>query len=222
VAEIPAGAAGIVAGAHSLGVTLDAEQAQRLAAFAEQLSHWNRAFNLISRRDVGRLLPRHLLDSLSAGPWLAGDHVMDLGTGAGLPGVPLAIAYPERRFTLVDRNARRIRFVSHACRTLSIANVEALACDVAGLPAGRRFDTIVARAVADVTAVWRLGQPLLRRGGRMLVLWRGQSASAAAAEVDSLQEPLPGLARLDHHEIRIPGLDRPHRLAVLEGEDGAG
>jgi 16S rRNA (guanine527-N7)-methyltransferase len=219
VAELPAGVAGIVAGAHSLGVTLEVRQAEQLAAFGELLCHWNRAFNLISRQDVDRLLPRHLLDSLSAGPWLAGEQIMDLGTGAGLPGVPLAIACPERRFTLVDRNARRIRFVSHACRTLSIDNVEALACDVAGLPAGRRFDTIVARAVADVAAVWRLGSPWLRSGGRMLVLWRGQSSAAVD---DAMPVSLPGLARADHHEIRIPGLTRPHRLAVLEGEDGVG
>jgi 16S rRNA (guanine527-N7)-methyltransferase len=200
-------------------VTLEIRQAEQLAAFGELLCHWNRAFNLISRQDVDRVLPRHLLDSLSAGPWLAGEH--DHGPGyrcraaggaAGhcLPGAALhpggsqRTSHPFRQSRLPDALHRQRR---------------ALACDVAGLPAGRRFDTIVARAVADVAAVWRLGSPWLRSGGRMLVLWRGQSSAAVD---DAMPVSLPGLARADHHEIRIPGLTRPHRLAVLEGEDGVG
>lgn len=214
MAETPPDLTGIIDDARCLAVALERHQAEVLKRFGDLLVHWNRAFNLVSRRDVERLVPRHLLDSLSIAPWVEGVEVMDLGTGAGLPGVPLAIAQPQRRFTLVDRNARRIRFVAHACRSLEIRNVEAIACDVIGLPADRRFDTIVARAVADVAEVWRLAEPRLRGGGRVLVLWRGQSEAEPR-----LPDALPRLARADQHHVRIPGLTRPHVLVVLERED---
>lgn len=203
--------------ARALGVDLDADQAGRLATFAGLLEHWNRSFNLVSRQDVGRLHARHLLDSLSAVPWLAGTSIMDLGTGAGLPGLPLAIAQPQRSFTLVDRSSRKIRFVGNACRSLGLDNVTPVAGDVRGLPADSRFDTIVARAVADMAAVWALGRARLRPGGRLVMWWRGQSGEARPEDPP---DDLPGLAQVTIHEIVIPGLRRPHRLAVLEAEGG--
>lgn len=204
--------------ARALGVDLDADQAGRLATLAGLLEHWNRSFNLVSRQDVGRLHARHLLDSLSAVPWLTGTSIMDLGTGAGLPGLPLAIAQPQRSFTLVDRSRRKIRFIGHACRSLGLDNVTPVAGDVrSSLPADSRFDTIVARAVADMAEVWALGRARLQPGGRLVVWWRGQSGEARP---EHPPDDLPGLARVTIHEIVIPGLRRPHRLAVLETEGG--
>lgn len=204
--------------ACTLGVDLDPAQARRLAAFGDLLERWNRSFNLVSRQDVGRLRARHLLDSLSASPWLAGTSIMDLGTGAGLPGVPLAIAHPQRSFTLVDRSNRKIRFIGNACRSLGLDNVTPVAGDVRSLPAASRFDTIVARAVADVASVWALARIWLPPGGRLVVWWRGQSGEGRDA---APPEDLPGLARLTVHEIAIPGLQRPHRLVVLETDGGS-
>ena len=96
------------------GIALQPPAAQRLADFGALLLRWNRSFNLISHRDERRLLNRHLLDSLTALPWLKGHALADLGSGAGLPGIPLAIACPERNFVLIDRHEKRMRFVQQA------------------------------------------------------------------------------------------------------------
>jgi 16S rRNA (guanine527-N7)-methyltransferase len=222
VADPAAEALDIAAGARHLGVVLDADQVGRLAAFAGLLAHWNRAFNLVSRQDIGRLRERHLLDSLSVTPWLAGSEVMDLGTGAGLPGIPLAIARPDLQFTLVDRSPRKIRFVQQAIRSLALGNVTVHAGDVRGLPEPRRFDTIVSRAVAEVGVLWALGGERLRPGGRMLVLWRSQSRGDARAPAnDDLATSLPDTVHAVQQEVSVPGLARSHRLIVVESTGGA-
>ncbi len=120
-----------------------------LLQFAALLRRWGAAFNLVSRRDSPRLVARHLLDSLSLAPMLRGVRVVDLGTGAGLPGVPLAIACPERSFTLIDRSERRIRFVRQAVVELGLTNVVPIAIDFDDFRADALFDTVVSRAVAN-------------------------------------------------------------------------
>ncbi len=205
----------LAGGAETLGVQLAPRQVRLLVDFAELLERWNRAFNLISRRDVARLLPRHLLDSLSVVPLLGAGRVMDLGTGAGLPGVPLAIARPDVQFTLVDRSSRKIRFVQRAVRTLELGNVLAWCGDVRERPAGERFDAVVCRAVAELDLAWALAAPRLRRGGRLLVMHRGQGADAGPVA------PPPGARIVDQHQLRIPGLERPHGIVVLGRHDEA-
>jgi 16S rRNA (guanine527-N7)-methyltransferase len=197
----------LAAGATALGVWLDAEQIEKLLKFAALLARWNSAFNLISRRDIERLGPRHLLDSLSLCRYLQGSRVADLGTGAGLPGLPLAIANTDTAFTLVDRNERRIRFVRQAAFELDLRNVEAIASDFVRFRPSVLFDTVVSRAVTTPSKLWRMTAPLLAPAGQALFL--------VGAGSDDI---VVGAAHIERIDIRVPGLSRPHQLLRLTAE----
>jgi 16S rRNA (guanine527-N7)-methyltransferase len=197
-------------GATTLGVELDLDQASALIVFGELLLRWNRAFNLISRKDEDRLYHRHLLDSLSVAPWLSGSRILDLGTGAGLPGIPLAIASPRCSFVLVDRHERKIRFVRQAARELGLENVTTWCGDITSSAAPGDCDTVVTRAVAAPAEAWRLARGVLRPGGRLLLMAHGQGEAG-------IEEAVPDDAQVVARvRIPIPGLALPHGLLVLE------
>ncbi|MCB1685143.1 MAG: 16S rRNA (guanine(527)-N(7))-methyltransferase RsmG [Pseudomonadales bacterium] len=217
---------GIVAAAARLGVALDAHQAEQLESFVDLLGRWNARFNLLSRQDMERIWSRHVLDSLSLLPLLPPpprSRVLDVGSGAGLPGLPLAVASPERTFLLVDRNQRKTRFLELAVHTLGLVNVRCVCGDVAGLSGEERFDVIVSRAVAQPAQLWAWCGHLLAEGGR-LVLMTGAGGHPAreAAEPDPSGQPearsaipLTGAHIEARCEIEIPGLDRPHEVTII-------
>jgi 16S rRNA (guanine527-N7)-methyltransferase len=217
VSEVEANPENLAADARTLGVHLDTHQALALLRFGDLLLRWNRAFNLISRRDTGRLVSRHLLDSLSIAPRLHGRDVMDLGTGAGLPGVPLAIARGDLSFTLVDRSERKIRFIDQVTRTLGLTNVTTQSGDARSLTDSATFDTVVSRAVASLDEIWTLAHQRLRPGGRMLIMHRGQALSERGTVVVGP----PGSRVREQVLLEIPGLPQPHELVVLERERSA-
>lgn len=192
------------AAAAELGVLLPSAQSERLLQFATLLRRWNAAFNLISRRDLPRLVARHLLDSLSLLPLLRGTRVLDLGTGAGLPGVPLAIARSDVRFTLIDRSERRIRFVRQAAIELGLQNVDAVEADYVHFRADGQFDTVVSRAVAKPAALWRIAAAALDSDGQALFQTGADERDVAsvAADVERVVIRVPGLARV-HHVLRV-------------------
>jgi 16S rRNA (guanine527-N7)-methyltransferase len=132
-----------------LGVCLSEIDAGRLVRLLDELERWNRTYNLTAIRNRDDMLTHHLLDSLSIHPDLAGTTVADVGTGAGFPGLPLAVLNPQRRFTLIDSNGKKIRFVQHAARELGLDNVEGLHGRVEVMK-DRVFDTVVARAFAPL------------------------------------------------------------------------
>ena len=189
------------AGARELGLELQSRQVEQLLQFAALLRRWNAAFNLVSRRDVPRLIARHLLDSLSLAPLLRGGRVLDLGTGAGLPGVPLAIVRPDIEFTLLDRSERRIRFVQQAKFEIGLANVATIVTDIVEFRAGALFATVVSRAVAKPAALWRIAGAVLEPGGQALF-----QTGALEKDVASVE------ATVEQMVLRIPGLARPHHL----------
>jgi len=194
----------LAAGAVALGVELDAAQLARLVAFADLLRRWNGAFNLVSRSDVDRLVPRHLLDALSLAPRLCGRRVVDLGTGAGLPGLPLAIALPDLQFTLVDRNQRRIRFVQQARIELDLANVEPVASDFASFRPATLFDTVVSRAVAKPAALWRVASTLLAADGVAVLHVGAGEHDVGTADAWAQTEC-----------IRIPGIEQSQHIMTI-------
>jgi 16S rRNA (guanine527-N7)-methyltransferase len=184
----------LAAGAAELGLALSDLQCKRLCSFAASLRRWNRSFNLISRRDVDRLIPRHVLDSLTLVGLLRGERVVDLGTGAGMPGIPLAVMCPARHFTLLDRNERRIRFVSLVARELGLTNVEGVAQDYRRFRPSELFDTVVARAVADPDTLWNAALPLLSSDGQALL------------QVGANSRPPAEAGNVERIEVRVPGL----------------
>ncbi|MGH8148835.1 MAG: 16S rRNA (guanine(527)-N(7))-methyltransferase RsmG, partial [Steroidobacteraceae bacterium] len=136
--------------ARLLGVPLSDSAAGSLARLLDELAQWNRAYNLSAIRRREEMLTRHVLDSLSVHGDLAGSTIADVGTGAGFPGLPLAVANPQRRFTLIDSNGKKVRFVRHAVHTLALGNVAVMQARAEDLHPEAPFDTVVARAFAPL------------------------------------------------------------------------
>lgn len=200
----------IESGASTLGVELQKAQREQLLQFAALLRRWGAAFNLVSRADNSRLVARHLLDALSLAPMLRGGRIVDLGTGAGLPGVPLAVACPERSFTLIDRSERRIRFVRQAVVELGLTNVEPIAIDFDDFRVDTLFDTVVSRAVAKPAALWRVAADLLSADGLALF------------QVGELElQPTDVEAEIESASVRVPGLSRTHYVLRMKRRSAA-
>lgn len=152
--------------------------AESLAAFLTQLAKWNRVYNLIGFRDPQQLLDRVLVECLWVSAWLAGTEIADVGTGAGLPGLPLAITQPQRRFTLIESRAKRVHFLQHVVGELGLSNVVIEHSRAQDLPDTLRFDTVLARAVAAPPELINIARFLTRTGSRVVLL---TSAGTAAA-----------------------------------------
>jgi len=131
-----------------MGVDLTEPDALRLQQLLDELERWNRTYNLTAITKREDMVTHHLLDSLAVNPELQGTTIADVGTGAGFPGLPLAVLNPGRRFTLIDSAGKKIRFVSHAAHTLGLTNVEGLHARAESLRPEKPFDTIVTRAFA--------------------------------------------------------------------------
>ncbi len=198
----------LVHDAAALGVALTEHDAARLRQLLEELCHWNQRFNLTGLTDLESMVSHHLLDSLAVHRYLQGAAVADVGTGAGFPGLPLALVNPERRFTLIDSNGKKIRFVSHAVRTLGLMNVEPLQARVEALRPERPFDTVLARAFAPLPELLETVAPLCGNDTRVLAM----KGKWPQAELDALP---PRWRMADSHTLTVPGLAEARCLIVL-------
>jgi 16S rRNA (guanine(527)-N(7))-methyltransferase GidB len=162
--------ADLIGGAAALGVTLSEADAARLLRLLDELERWNRAYNLTSIDEREEMITHHLLDSLSVHPYLKGERIADVGTGAGFPGLPLAVVNPDRRFTLIDSSNKKVRFVAHAARTLGLTNVEPVHARAEGLEPAEPFDTVVARAFAAIPELLRVVAGLCGPGTRVIAM----------------------------------------------------
>ena len=198
----------LIEGASALGVALGEPQARKLQRLLDELARWNRAYNLTSIDDRNGMLTHHLLDSLSVAPHVAGETVADVGTGAGFPGLPLAIVDPRRRYTLIDSNNKKIRFVTHAVRALGLANVEPLHARVEDLAPARPFDTVVARALAPLPRLLAQVRPLCGPRSRVLAM-KGARLDEELRDLDAAWHLEEVVA------LRVPGLEAGRALAVL-------
>jgi 16S rRNA (guanine527-N7)-methyltransferase len=198
----------LVHDAAALGVALTEHDAARLRQLLEELTHWNRRYNLTAITGLEAMVSHHLLDSLAVHRYLHGDSIADVGTGAGFPGLPLALVNPERRFTLIDSNGKKIRFVSHAVRTLGLMNVEPLQARVEALRPERPFDTVLARAFAPLPQLLAAVAPLCGGDTRVLAM----KGKWPQGELDALP---PGWRVTDSHLLSVPGLPEARCLIVL-------
>jgi 16S rRNA (guanine527-N7)-methyltransferase len=198
----------LVHGAAALGVALTEHDAARLLQLLEELQHWNQRFNLTGISDVESMVSHHLLDSLAVHRYLHGASIADVGTGAGFPGLPLALVNPERRFSLIDSNGKKIRFVSHAVRALGLMNVEPLQARAETLRPERPFDTVLARAFAPLPELLEVVRPLCGIETRVLAM----KGKWPQSELDAL----PRSWRVaDSHTLTVPGLAEARCLIVL-------
>lgn len=197
----------LVAGAQGLGLELAPATVERLLDYIALLVRWNQAYNLTAVRDPGEMVTRHLLDSLAVAPHLTGQRIIDVGTGAGLPGIPLAMVMPERQFVLLDSNGKKTRFLVQAKALLGLDNVTVVHSRVEAYRPEECFDTVITRAFAGLTDILALCQHLLADGGAVLAMKGGaaEAESVAAgfrvAAIIALQ--VPGLAQEQRHLIRV-------------------
>jgi 16S rRNA (guanine527-N7)-methyltransferase len=195
-------------GARELGVALDESQLDILWRFVAKLLEYNEHVNLTSIVTPEGMLTLHMLDSLSLVSHL-GDakRIIDVGTGGGFPGVPLAVACPERDFTLIDGTQKKIRFVAETIALLEIRNVHALAARAESYPGEKDFDAVVVRAVGKLADVLHNAGKLVAAGGRLLAMKGRLPEDELAA--------LPRGWSAQVIPLRVPGLDAERHLVVL-------
>ncbi len=198
----------LAAGIAALGLEVSAAQQEKLLRYVALLAKWNQAFNLTSVRDPAEMITRHVLDSLAVGPYLHGSLVLDVGTGAGLPGIPLAILYPDRQFMLLDSNGKKIRFVRQAVMELGLENVEAEQARVEAFQPFERFDVITARAFAELPEILAMTSRLLAPGGCLLAL-KGRYPAEELAKLAQEAFTVEVLA------VEVPGLEAERHLVLL-------
>ncbi len=180
---------------------------RKFEALLDELERWNRKVNLTAIRERDRMWAAHIDDSLSALPLLEGQRVLDVGTGAGFHGLPLAIAEPDRDFTLLDSNNKKIMFVQHVAGLLDLHNVEPVKSRMEDYAPGHRFDTVIARAVATVPQLLDKAGHHVREDGVFVAL-KGRDP---VEEMDSL----PAEWDYEVRPLDVPGLPPGSRHAVL-------
>ena len=197
----------LITDSAALGLALAEPQARRLLRLLDELERWNRTYNLTAIRRREDMLTHHLLDSLSIHTDLRGASVADVGTGAGFPGLPLAVVNPERRFTLIDSNGKKIRFVQHAVHELGLNNVEALHGRVETMEP-RPFDTVVARAFAALPELV-VNVATLCGPQTSILAMKGKWPQD---EIDALPS---GWRAVGSRELTVPGLGESRCVVVL-------
>ena len=187
---------------------LDSALSAPLLAYLDELLRWNRAYNLTAVRDRQVAVSRHLLDSLSVAPLLGPGDVLDVGTGAGLPGIVLALALPDRHFVLLDSGIKKIRFVRHAVLQLGLGNVEAVHARIQDYRPAQSFGNVISRAFADTGRFWEAAGHLRAPDGRMLAM----KGHYPAQELKTLPCAAGAVAV---HRLNVPGLDAERHVVVV-------
>lgn len=185
-------------------------QVDQLVQYVELLDKWNKAYNLTSVRDPQDMLVKHIMDSLMVGEALTGESFIDVGTGPGLPGIPLAILFPERKFTLLDSLGKRITFLKQVVFQLKLQNVELVLSRVEEFKPTELFDGVLSRAFSSLQDMVSWCNHLIKvENGRFFAL-KGQYPSE---EIDLLPE---NIKLVTSHNIVVPKLDGQRHLIELK------
>ena len=188
----------LLTAAADIGIDLSDHQTAQLLSYLDLLEKWNNAYNLTAVRSRSEMLSRHLVESLAISPFISGKQVVDVGTGAGLPGIPLAIANPAVHYTLLDSNGKKSRFLLEVKRALMLSNVEIETVRVESWLPTKRFDSVVTRAFADLaTTLVRVDHVLTDQG--MVYAMKTQQAQH---EIESLADATRQVTAQRHHCAR--------------------
>lgn len=198
----------LIAGAAQLGIELCEPQAAQLIRLLDELDDWNQRMNLTAIRERPAQITKHLLDSLSVQPFLHGDRVLDVGTGAGFPGLPLAIVNPSKQFMLLDSTAKKLKFIEHAAGLLELPNVQTVHTRAENFRPAQRFDIVVSRAVGPVEQFVKWAGHLCVGGGRLLAM-KGRDPGAELGKLPS------GWKLAAVHRLNVPALDEERHLVEL-------
>jgi 16S rRNA (guanine527-N7)-methyltransferase len=191
-----------------LGIALSDAQASSLLRLLDELDVWNEKMNLTAIRERSQQITKHLLDSLSVHVFLHGTRVADVGTGAGFPGLPLALVNPDHQFTLIDSTAKKLRFVDHAATLLELKNVATVHARAEAYKPRERFDTVIARAVGSIATLVEWCGHLCAIDGRLLAM-KGRNPEEELRALPS------GWKLAAVHRLTVPGLDEERHLVEI-------
>src|SRR5690606_13673573 len=196
------------AGAQSLGLAPTPAQLQQLVQYVRLLAKWNHAYNLTAVRDLDEMVSRHLLDSLSIASCIQGDRFVDVGTGPGLPGIPLAILYPQRQFLLVDSNGKKTRFLTQCKLEMQLPNVEVRQARIEQVQLSDYPDGIISRAFASIADFVHWTQHLVGPETRLY-------AMKGLFPDDELTQLPDGFRLEDNRALRVPGCEGQRHLLIM-------
>ena len=201
----------LTTGLAALG--LDPECATTLLAYLTILLRWNHTYNLTAIRDPNAMVQRHLLDALSIHPHIKAQRLADLGSGAGVPGIPLAIAFPAVQVDLIESNGKKVRFLREVVYRLHLANVQVIHSRIEAVDAPQRYDCLIARALSTLAELVSLSAGLLRQSGQLFAMKGVYPAKEIAA--------LPSFWSVAAvHRLTVPGLNEQRHLVVLRPQEG--
>ena len=204
-------------GIDELSLDIPAETQQKLIQYIELIAKWNKSFNLTAIRDINEMVTLHLLDSLAVVPFISGSRILDVGAGAGLPGIVLALCYPDKEFVLIDTNGKKTRFMTQAKIELGLSNVEVVHArvDEYGIDESKikekgplkQFDAIISRAFASISDMLGYVDHLVTPETTIL---------AMKADSENEISQMPEAYIIDTiHELKIPGLQAKRQLIVI-------
>ena len=198
----------LAAGAREIGIALDPSSCETLLSLVDELELANAQFNLTAIRDRPGMLHKHIFDSLTLQPYLRGNRVADIGTGAGFPGMPLAVVNPQRRFTLIEATGKKARFVEQTAQRLKLDNVQVVHGRAESYRPFELFDTVTARALSSLADFAAYAGHLCAPDGRLLAM----KGKRPEEEISALPKSLRLIAV---HRLKVPGLDDERHLVEL-------
>jgi 16S rRNA (guanine527-N7)-methyltransferase len=202
----------LASGITAIGLDLDSATQTRLLGYLTLLEKWNRTHNLTSIRGAERMVTHHLLDSLAVLPHLslrAGERLIDIGSGGGLPGIPLAIARPEWQVALLDSSQKKAAFLRQAAAELKLANAEVVEARAERFAPVQRFEVVITRAFSDLAQFAATATHLLAPGGRLVAM----KGADPKAEIAALPADVTIVAV---HRLLVPGVEGQRHLVLME------
>jgi 16S rRNA (guanine527-N7)-methyltransferase len=202
----------LVSGAREIGVELDAPRSEKLLMLVDELEQANAQFNLTAIRDRPGMLSKHILDSLTLQPYLRGERCADVGTGAGFPGLPLAVVNPQRRFTLIEATGKKSRFVQHTAERMGCTNVQVVNVRAESYRPFELFDTVASRALSSLADFVAYAGHLCAPTGSLLAM-KGKRPDD---EISAVPKSFRVLAV---HRLQVPGLaDQRHLVEMVPAQ----
>lgn len=195
--------------AAALGVSCELQTLSKLSHYIEELLKWNRHFNLLGMNEVDGIKSKHILDCLAVSPFLSGQTILDVGTGAGLPGIPLAIVNPDKHFVLLDSNGKKTRFLFQVKVALGLSNVTVENCRIENYQSTQQIDIVMSRAFASLRDMVDLSQHLLGDKGQWVAM-KGRYPEQEIAELPSSAQVI------GTEKLSIPGEEGERHLIRLQ------
>ncbi len=196
-------------GLKSLGISPEPGQIDALLAYLSLLEQWNKSYNLTAIRDVNRMLAYHLLDSLSIWRWIPSQaYALDVGSGAGLPGIPLAIVLPQTQWCLLDSNGKKTRFMQQALAVCAVKNVTVVKSRIEDYDAHQPFDVIVSRAYASLTAFVHSVMHLMQPETIMMAMKTGLEDDETSLDFSRYE--------IQECDLKVPGVNQPRKLITVK------